>query len=250
MILQSDLLLSAGKSRLIHGFFDRYNGIGSDPFHSLNVSFGVGDDSDHVKQNRAIVKEMLDIAYLVSARQVHRNRIVTIDDKITEDLELGAYDGLITNQKGVGLMIQQADCQAILLFDPVQPAIGALHCGWRGSIAQIIENGVMAMIHRYGTNPADMVAAISPSLGPCCSEFVNYQSELPEHFQSFQVKRNYFDFWRISTQQLVDCGLRPDAVTVNGICTCCHGGFFSYRAAVRAGLPVTGRNCSIIGLKE
>lgn len=248
MFLQSDLLLSAGKSSLVHGFFDRYNGVGSGPFHSLNISFSVGDDETHVKQNRTIVKEQLKIDYLVSAKQVHGNRIILINDEISEDLELDGYDGLITDQKGVGLMIQQADCQAILLFDPVRPAIGILHCGWRGSVRNIILRGITAMANCFGSDPAGMVAAISPSLGPCCSEFVNYQKELPQQFQAFQVKKDYFDFWQISTKQLSDCGLRKSAISVDGTCTCCHSNFFSYRSAVRIGLPITGRNCSVVGL--
>ncbi len=250
MFPQSDLLLSAGKSSLAHGFFDRHNGVGSCPYNSLNVNFFVGDDRVHVKKNRTIVKEMLGIDYLVSAKQVHGNQIVTISDEISEDFELEGYDGLITDQKGVGLMIQQADCQAVLLFDPVRPAIGALHCGWRGSVADIIFHGVMEMTNHFHSNPGKMVAAISPSLGPCCCEFIHHHRELPDHFQEFQVKKDYFDFWRISTKQLINCGFKKSAISVNGICTCCHSDYFSYRSAKKEGLPITGRNCSVIGLKE
>lgn len=248
MFLQSHLL-SVGNQTLFHGFFNRHNGVSRGPFHSLNVSFSVGDDEKQVRLNRTVVKERLGIDYLVSTRQIHENRIGLIDGEVSDDIELDGYDGLITDQPGVGLMVQQADCQAILLFDPLRPAVGALHCGWRGSVCNIISSGITKMVNCFGSEPSTMVAAISPSLGPCCSEFVNHQQELPRHFRSFQVKDNYFDFWRISIKQLIDCGLKKSAVSLNNTCTCCHSDFFSYRAAAKTGVPITGRNCSVIGLK-
>lgn len=250
MFLQSDLLLSVGGSSLVHGFFDRQDGISNAPFRSLNISFHVGDDPANVLANRAFVKETLKINHLVSARQVHGKRLAVLNETIDGDIELDGYDGLFTNQKGVGLMIQQADCQAVLLFDPVRLAIGALHCGWRGSVADIISSGIQEMVDRFGSKPAELVAAISPSLGPCCSEFLNHNRELPPHFHQFQIKKNHFDFWHISVKQLIGCGLMEDRISVSGLCSCCHPDFFSYRSAVKAGSIVTGRNCSVICLTK
>lgn len=209
----------------------------------------VGDDHVNVTQNREIVKTALGLSSLVSAKQVHGNRVVCINNGIREDVELDGYDGLITNQPGLGLMIQQADCQAVLLFDPVCKVVGALHNGWRGSVINIISSGINSMVHHFGTDPADILASISPSLGPCCSEFVNYKSELPGSFNSFMVADNHFDFWRISKKQLMDCGIQKNRIWTSSICSCCHPDYFSYREASRNGSAPTGRNCSVIGLK-
>jgi len=247
MFLQAELFLDTGCSNLIHGFLNRRNGLGNGLYSSLNVSYGVGDKDDVVAGNREIVKKRLQIKHLVSAKQVHGSRIGVVNRAIQKDTELDGYDGLITKQPGLGLMIQQADCQAVLLFDPVQNVVGALHNGWRGSVSDIISRGVGRMASAFGCYPGDMVAAISPSLGPCCGEFVNYKKELPTRFNSYMGKSNHFDFWRISIRQLKDCGLQRERIWVSNICTCCHHDYFSYRQATKAGSPDTGRNCSVIG---
>ena len=126
---------------------------------------------------------------------------------MVEDKEVEGFDALITDLSGVGLMIQQADCQAVLLFDPVKEVIAAVHCGWRGSVQGILGRVIAVMVENYGTAPADLQAVISPSLGPCCAEFVNYRQELPAEFQQFMVRDNYFDFWQISRYQLISAGM-------------------------------------------
>ena len=143
-------------------------------------------------------------------------------------------------------MIQQADCQAVLLFDPVRNVAAAVHCGWRGSVANILEKVVYRMISGFGVSPEELLVAISPSLGPCCAEFVNYKKELPVAFRSFKVQEDYFDFWRISKHQLVSAGVIEENITVTGSCTCCSKDYFSYRRSSRISDGVTGRNCSVI----
>jgi copper oxidase (laccase) domain-containing protein len=90
-----------------------------------------------------------------------------------------------------------------------------------------------------------LFAAISPSLGPCCGEFVNYHQELPEAFHGYQIRPNYFDFWAISKDQLRDSGVRSEQIEIAEKCTVCEEDYFSYR---RDG--VTGRFASVIGLRS
>jgi YfiH family protein len=149
----------------------------------------------------------------------------------------------MTNMPGIGLMIQQADCQAIMLYDLEHEAVANIHSGWRGNVANIIAKTVSAMTKAYGTRPAAVHAAISPSLGPCCGEFVNYRSELPPAFHAYQTQPNHFDFWAISRDQLRDTGVRLEQIEVAGRCTVCNENYFSYR---REG--VTGRFASVIGM--
>jgi len=105
---------------------------------------------------------------------------VIIVEDIKQDTEFAEADGLITSEPGVGLLIQQADCQAVLLHDPEQRVIGAVHNGWRGSTLNIIAKTVAVMEDYYGVNPKNLKAVISPSLGPCCAEFIDFQQELPK----------------------------------------------------------------------
>ena len=108
----------------------------------------------------------LGIGVLFSARQVHGNKVMLVRDRLDSDFEADGYDALVTDQS-VGLMIQQADCQAVIFYDPVKKAIGAAHVGWRGSIAGVIGETVKAMVDNFGSDPAELLAAVSPSLGPC-----------------------------------------------------------------------------------
>lgn len=227
---------------------DRYGGLSLAPYDSLNLSYGVGDNPGTVRANREIIKRKFSLPPLLSARQVHGSEIFIAEEVLEEDLEVDGYDALMTDQASIGLLIQQADCQAITLFDPGRPAIAAIHNGWQGSVANIAAKTVGAMEKTYGSSPATMEARISPSLGPCCAEFVNYASELPDSFLPFQVKEKHFDFWRISTMQLLEAGLRQKNIHIAGICTSCSRDHYSYRRACRTASGVTGRGATIISL--
>jgi polyphenol oxidase len=242
------ILAEFNDPRCSSAFFNRHGGKGLLPFATKNVSFGVGDDISVVRNNRELLKQSLHLDHLVSARQTHGDKIYCHSGESNDQKEIEGVDALITEHTSVGLMIQQADCQAILLFDPDRPAIGAIHCGWRGNVVGIIGKTVTRMRECFGTDPAHLLAAVSPSLGPCCGEFIHYKKELPADFYRFQVRDTYFDFWQITRWQLQECGINEKAITVSGICTVCSPDYFSYRRACRNGNRTTGRNCSVIAL--
>lgn len=223
--------------------FPRHDGASEAPYHSCNVGLHVGDDETMVLRNRQELKKKLGLERLISTRQVHGDRVLLVDRLPEADMEYNGYDALITKIAGVGLMIQQADCQAVLLYDPEHGAVANIHSGWRGSVTNIIGKTINAMTTAYGTRPTALLAAISPSLGPCCGEFLNYRAELPESFHAYQIRPNHFDFWAISRDQLRDSGVQGDRIEIAGRCTVCDENYFSYR---REG--VTGRFASVIGL--
>ena len=243
-------LHTSGLLNVPHGMFLRSGGVSTPPFAGLNLSFTVGDDAANVAENRRRVKECLGLRHLVSVVQVHGNRTLVLD-ACEDDIEIqGGHDALLTDLPGVGLLIQQADCQAVLLHDPVRRVIAAVHSGWRGSVTNIIGKTVTAMQLHYNSDPADLVAVISPSLGPCCAQFINYRRELPQAMHQWQVRPDYFDFRAISREQLIERGLRPDHIDTVAVWTMCNPDFFSYRRAVKRDNPVTGRNGSVIALPE
>jgi len=229
-------------------FFNRHGGVSGGTHASLNVSHGTGDDPLDIEENRAIIRRRVGTGRLISARQVHSNLVYIDTGEISQAHEVEEYDALISNQPGTALMIQQADCQAVLLYDPVNRVIGAVHNGWRGSVVNIIGAAIEQMAGCFGTDPAHLQARISPSLGPCCAEFVNHREELPETFLPFRVGQNHFDFWRISVDQLQRGGLRSEFIHDPEICTSCSEDYFSYRRAVREGTPQCGRHASVICL--
>lgn len=234
-----------GSHPLFHGVFNRFGGVSPRPWDSRNVSFGLGDRAENVQTNRRRIKEALGCHRLVSARQVHGSEVSIVRKKPEDDLEVDRCDGLVSNIPGVGLMVQQADCQAVLLFDPLKQVVGICHAGWRGTVADIIGRTLGAMHDAFDTDTADLIAAVSPSLGPCCAEFVNYRSELPVSLHAYQVRPGYFDFWAISRAQLKAAGVLPANIHIAGICTRCSAEYFSYRRERR-----TGRFAAVIGLRQ
>ncbi len=226
-----------------HGSFGRQGGVSLGSLAELNVGQSVGDEPWRVEQNRRLIREALGLPVLVSARQVHGAGVAVVATAPAADLELADCDALVSACPGVGLLICQADCQAVMLYDPVRRVAANVHAGWRGSALNIIAATIATMRQDFASRPEDLRAAISPSLGPCCAEFVHYRRELPPEFQAYQVRENFFDFWAISRDQLLAAGLLPEHIEAARICTRCHADFFSYRR-VRA----CGRNGSVIAV--
>ncbi len=218
----------------------------SAPYGSLNLSYGVRDAVTAVDTNRKLLKTTHSLGHVLSAQQVHGDAIFIAEGPLMADFEVDGYDALMTDQPDTALLIQQADCQAITLFDPKHPAIAAIHSGWQGSVLNIAGKTVRAMTETYNSSAVDIQARVSPSLGPCCAEFVNHPLELPDSFLPFQVEKNHFDFWQISKMQLIEAGLQEHNIHITGICTSCSGDYFSYRRACRNGDGITGRCASVI----
>lgn len=234
--------------QLVHGSFTRHGGVSPEPFSSNNISFGVGDTPERVNLNRDMIKKQFALDVLFSAQQIHGDKVYHVSAPVEDGGEVEGYDALITTHPRTGLLIQHADCQAVMVYDPVNQVIAGIHNGWKGSVINIIAVTIAEMKLRYTTKPEDLIVAVGPSLGPCCSEFVNYKDELPESFLSFKRQKNHFDFWQITHYQLMECGVKRQSVIISGICTSCSSDFFSYRRACRNGNGHTGRNGSLIAL--
>ncbi len=236
-------------SQLRHGVFTRQNGCSRPPFHSLNTSYGVGDDPEHVRHNRLAIQDSLKARRMVFARQVHGVDVLVISSEKDEKMLLRAdsppvVDALVTNRRHRFLTVQVADCQPVLLYDVHRRVIANVHAGWRGSIRNIIGRTVQSMQAAFLSEPGDIVAGIGPSLGRCCAEFRHYRQEIPQQFWPYKDNDHHFDFWAISRDQLVAAGVRSENIHLSGICTRCNPGlFFSYR-----GEGITGRFAAVIGM--
>ena len=238
-----------------HAMTCRLGGVSVGPFAELNLAFGLGDADERVRENRRRALSALSglsrPARLVSLKQVHGAEILCLHaaDGIPDQEEHPGFDAAISDVPGLALLIQQADCQAVLLHEPQAHVVAAVHCGWRGSVAGIIGKVVARMRLDYSVDPARLEAVIAPSLGPCCAEFVNFRRELPEWMWAFAAEKPaHFDFWAMSRRQLLDAGLRPERVALAGVCTRCSADYFSFRRAKQEGDGVCGRNGSLIAL--
>ena len=159
-----------------HAFTTRFGGVSEGYLASLNLGIHRGDDPENVVKNYEILGEALgfDIERLVFTRQTHTNIVRVVDERncgegLYRDVE-PECDALVTSTPGVVLAAFTADCTPILLHDPVTGAVGAVHAGWRGSVADIAGNAVRAMCESFGCDPANIRAAIGPNIASCCFE--------------------------------------------------------------------------------
>lgn len=223
-----------------HGSFNRRGGFSLAPFDSMNISDEVGDYLPHVQANLALIQQTFGLSHLLQSKQIHGTQIHIVKNP---HAIIPPCDALITNLKGVGLMIKHADCQAALFYDPINRVIAAVHAGWRGSAGKIYTKTVQVLKDVFKSHPENLLVGISPSLGKEHAAFIHYRTELPKALWSYQVKPNYFDFWKISFDELIQAGLLPHHIQIAGQCTYDNKEYFSYRRE-----KVTGRMGSIIAL--
>jgi YfiH family protein len=233
-----------------HGIFARGGGHSRTPFHQLNVSFAVGDDPEDVERNRQRVAGCMQGKALVFIRQVHGNTVRVIDGRqgpapVSDAEAVPVGDAMVTDRGEQLLAVSVADCQPVLLFDPLRRVVANIHSGWRGSVANVAGRTLQVMRERFGCSARDVLAGVGPSLGPCCAEFVNYRDEIPREFWDYRRDSVYFDFWAVTRDQLIAAGVPAEHIQTSGLCTKCHTDrFFSYRGEGR-----TGRFPAVIGIR-
>lgn len=231
---------------LDHFVFTRHGGVSDSAFRSLNVSFSTGDSADNVETNLSVIREITGARSLRFMNQVHGKNIVILHESDLQDGE-GPFtaDAMITDLPGVALLVKQADCQALILYDPLRKVVSNVHCGWRGNVHGLLSAVIATMRAEFGCDPSRLRAAIGPSLGPCCAEFVTYREIFPESFSPFMIRDNYFDLWAVSRSQLVESGLKEAHIESADWCTRCRTDlFYSYR-----GEGKTGRFATVVMLK-
>jgi YfiH family protein len=217
---------------LRHGVFSKI--APNDYLPEFNLAFNGEKNYENALNNIRLAESVLNLPPSSFVKQTHHDNILILSpgqiyqpkhpDQVLDD-----YDALI-GFPGQTLLIKLADCQGILLYHPLNRILALIHSGWRGSILNIIGKTVNLLKEKLNLNPKDLLACISPSLGPCCAEFIHYQDELPKTFWPFKnPHNNNFDFWAISRQQLTQAGLKDENIELSGICTRCNTNFFSYR---------------------
>jgi len=174
---------------------------------------------------------------LVRPKQVHGSAVVVVGENDQEKASstiCGEADIIVSQQPDTAVAVQTADCVPILLFDPRTGAAGAAHSGWKGTAADVAGKAVAAMVRSFNSRPADLIAAIGPSIGPCC-----YQvgEDLLQVFGA-AGRRWFFRFgpelrlnlWAANRDQLAEAGLDPANIHVAELCTAMEPALFhSYR---------------------
>ena len=163
-------------SWLWHGFSTRRGGLsraycGDDSAGELNLGFTAEDERETVVANRRLLAEAVtgdSATPLIPLKQIHSNLVVRAGAADAEREKPRRADGVITNESGVLLAVQTADCIPVLVADRKRRVVAAFHAGWRGTVRRIAEIGVGRMRLEFGSRPEDLIAAIGPGVGTCC----------------------------------------------------------------------------------
>ncbi|MEP7359779.1 MAG: peptidoglycan editing factor PgeF [Anaerolineales bacterium] len=237
-----------------HAVFARHGGVSPQPYASLNMSVSTGDTPENVRENRGKAFRALGRApeSVADLWQVHSADVIIADAPNGERKYLAKADTLLTDRPDVTLFLRFADCVPILLLDPRRRVVGVVDAGWRGTLKLAAAAAVAAMCQRYGSRPADLLAGIGPSIGPC--HYAVGAEVVAETRQVFGPDAeallppvnggHHLDLWAANEAALRRAGVGQ--VEVARLCTFCHSQeFFSHRAQGSR----TGRFGALIGLQ-
>jgi len=273
-------------SWLWHGFSMRKGGVSraycaEDAPGELNLGFTSADDREAVAQNRRLLAEAITGSVatpLITIRQIHSNVVVLASAGDAARERPSKADGVMTDEPGLLVGVQTADCIPVLVADRKRRAVAAFHAGWRGTVSRIVETGIGRMRLQFGSRPEDLVAAIGPGIGACCyavgedllsnfeSQFAYARDLFHEVYDSDPIRTKYpmlfltqrapghspigpslhLDLIEANRRQLLAAGLKPKAIHLLGGCTSCQQDlFFSHRASQGH----AGRMLSVIGIR-
>ncbi len=162
----------------------------------------------------------------VFANQIHTDVIVPVTEFPSE---IPDADAFITQTKDLPLMVKTADCQGVLMYDPVTNSIAVVHSGWKGSIVNIIGKTVQKLEKEYEVNSSNLLVGISPSLSPNSAEFSDPYNELPAFCHKHILGNGKVDFWALTKEQLLLEGVQEDHIEFTGICSVDDPESFSHR---------------------
>ncbi|HXN50595.1 MAG TPA: peptidoglycan editing factor PgeF [Candidatus Acidoferrum sp.] len=261
---------------LVHGFSTRAGGVSKlNGKRVLNLGFTEWDARENVKENRRRLQAAIGAQNLklVSLLQFHSDAILHFESAPTEP---SRGDAAVTKSEGLLLAVQTADCVPILLVDPKNHAVAAVHAGWRGTLARIVEKAIGRMQMQFGSRAGDLLAAIGPAIGGCCYEvgtevaaaFSGQFANAAEFFDELRTgdepnplqwlnmmppghqpppKKALLDLRKANRSQLEGAGVPAGNIFVSDLCTGCRRDLlFSYR---KEGAQ-TGRMMSVIGIRR
>ena len=217
-----------------HGFSTRLGGVSEGCYSSMNLRSHSGDDWNNVLENFRIISDALGMERdrLVLSKQVHEDKVIDVDETncgngILYENKFTSADALITNRKNVPIAVFSADCVPVLFMDDKNGVIAAAHSGWRGTVQRIAQKTAGKMINKYGSNPADIMIAIGPSIQEDCFEVGDDVAEIFINEFGADIAKKYGERYHVNMQkaiikQLTELGIPRENIDDCGICTACN----------------------------
>ena len=224
---------------VINAVFTRQGGVSPEPWHSLNLSISVGDEPERVAANRVRAFEALGRApaSIHDVWLVHGTDIIYADNPRPLSEPPHKADILFTDNPNVSLFMRFADCVPLLFHDPKKGVVGIAHAGWMGTVKGVAEASIKGMQARYGSDPADVVVGIGPSISvdqyevgeEVAAQFRAKYGADSERILQMRNGKIHLDLWMANVIQLQNMGV--EQIQVSGLCTASHlDDWFSHRA--------------------
>ena len=223
----------------------RQGGVSNGNYSSFNITHYCGDSPENIAANKAQLCSLLGIdeSSLILPHQTHGTQLLEIDkdflalDGPARVQRLHSVDALFTREKGICIGVSTADCIPVLLYDPASGTVAAIHAGWRGTVAGIVEKSILAMKDTCRLNLATTHAIIAPGISIDAFEVGDevYDTFHSASFPMDQIASRYGERWHIDLPQanrlqLLSCGLDATNIHLSGVCTyTSHNDFFSAR---------------------
>lgn len=216
-----------------HGFSTRLGGVSKGPCATMNISTTRGDDPEAVRENQRRIAAAIGVKVenLTYTHQTHTTNVAIVTEK-DRGKRLMETDGLVTNVPGICLVTFFADCVPLYFVDPGKKAIGLSHSGWRGTVHKMGKVTVETMTRAYGSDPADIYAAVGPSICQDCYEVSedvieefrrHFDRELwPELFYPKENGKYQLNLWKANEAVLTEVGILKEHIAVTNVCTHCN----------------------------
>lgn len=239
-----------GIGQVNHLFTTRMGGVSEGIYSTMNLSYTRGDRKEAVDENFRRIAAALHckVEDIVCSDQTHTTnlRVVSRQDGgkgVTREKDYTDVDGLLTDEPGVYLATFFADCVPLYFVDTRRKAIALAHSGWRGTAARMGQCVVDKMREVYGTDPADLLAVVGPSICQECYEVSGdvasaFAAAFPKPGQEKELLldkgggKYQLDLWRANEIVLTEAGIPEEQIQVTDLCTCHNAAYlFSHRAS-------------------
>ncbi|MGN0281997.1 MAG: peptidoglycan editing factor PgeF [Prevotella sp.] len=233
----------------------RHGGVSQGEYASFNINEYCGDSPEDIAANRKALCDELGITTdrLVMPHQTHGTEVrqiakdfIALPENVRR-MVIEGVDALMTNESGICIGVSTADCIPIIIYDARHHAVSTVHAGWRGTVAGIVEKAVRAMALAYQSEPADLECIIGPGISVDAFEV---GMEVYEQFRQAgfgTCSRFVRDKWHVDLKecnrlQLVNLGVKAEAITVSPICTFSdnHDFFSARKQGINSGRIFTG----------
>lgn len=259
-------ILEKYSDKLLHLITLRHGGVSTGVYNSLNFRTVGNDKYENIDKNLEIISSCNGIKKekIYKGKQDHTDNILILDNENKykykfSNLSKECYDAYIVAKKDINTLVTTADCNPIIIYDPILNIYANVHSGWKGTLKRISLKAVKIMHEKFGSKYEDLIVCIGPSIRKCCftskedefkRKFTDVFPKEEEYISKDKEGRYHFDLIHVIKDDFINIGVKKENIAICNICTCCNeDDFYSYRKATRRKDEDYATFATIVGLK-